>query len=140
MPTVYGSDIAALTDLPDPEIIVLEDDCAAFACARRWLTADGALQEIGETEQYDSIDVTEWLGGNIDLNDPSVINDLEAQATQVLYDEPYAQGGVQVTASYNGGKLTLTGIVKGAPGPFSLVIANGAAGVTADLILPGQTA
>jgi hypothetical protein len=138
MAIVYGSDIAALTDLPDPEVIVSEEACAAYACARRWLTPDGALQDIGETEQYDSIDVTEWLGDDIDLNDPTVINDLEAQATQVLLDEPYAKGGATVVATYAGGTLTLTGNVAGASGPFSLVVSNGAAGVTASLLLPGQ--
>lgn len=138
MPTVYGTDIAALLDLPDPEVTVSEDDCAAYACARRWLTPDGALQDIGETEQYDSIDVTEWLGDDIDLNDPTVLNDIETQATQVLLDEPYAKGGATVVATFAGGTLTLTGTVTGAPGPFALVVSNGAAGVTASLLLPGQ--
>jgi hypothetical protein len=139
MAIVYGTDIAGLLDLPDPEVTVSEDAAGAYACARRWLTPDGCLTDIGETEPYDSIDVTEWMGASIDLNSPSVLNDLVTQATQVLYAEPYAKGGVQVTATYLGGVLTLTGNVQGAPGPFSLVVANGAAGVTAKLLLPGQT-
>lgn len=137
MAIVYGIDIAALFDLPDPEILVSEEACAAYACARRWLTPDGALADIGETEQYDSIDVTEWLGASIDLNDPSILNDLESQATQVLLSEPYA-AGVVVTATYAKGQLTLTGMAAGASGPFALVVANGAAGVTGQLLLPGQ--
>lgn len=138
MAIVYGTDIAALFDLPDPEVMVSEEACAAYACARRWLTPDGALADIGETEQYDSIDVTEWMGASIDLHDPSVLNDLESQATQVLLSEPYAAGGVVVKATYAAGRLTLTGMITGSSGPFSLVLANGAAGVTGQLLLPGQ--
>lgn len=136
---LYGTDIAALFDLPDPEIAVSEAVCAAYACLRRWMTPDGALTDIGETEQYDSIDAIEWLGDDVDLNDPSTLNDLLSQATQVLLEEPYAAGAT-VTVTYTNGTLAMTAVVAGADGPFGLVFANGAAGVTAQILLPGLPA
>jgi hypothetical protein len=138
MSIVYGSDIQALFDLPDPEITCSEEVAAAYACARRWLTPDGALADVGETQQYDSFDVTEWLGSSVDLNDQAVLNDLSTQATQVLLDEPYAQGGVRVTATFAAGALKLTAQIAGASGPFALVVQNGTNGVTGKLLLPGQ--
>lgn len=136
---IYGSDIAALLDLPDPEVIVSEQTAAAYACARRWLTPDGALADIGETTHYDSIDVTEYMGASVNLNDRQVLDDLVSQATQVLMAEPYAQGGVRVTATFLGGALTLSAYIGDATNPaFALVLQNGANGVTGKLLLPGQ--
>lgn len=140
---IYGSDISALLDAPDPEIIVTEQQAAAIACAKRWLTPQDALTDVGETEDYDSLDVFEWMGASVNLSDTSVQDDLAAQATQVLQHEPYAQNGVKVTVTYsaapNGnGTLTLTAYIADSPGPFSLVLQNGTNGVTAALLMPGQ--
>jgi hypothetical protein len=138
MSILYGTDIQALFDLPDPEITCSEDVTGAYACARRWLTPINALNDIGEVEQYDSINVPDWLGSSVDLNDQTVINDLQAQATQVLLEEPFA-ANCAVTVTFAAGSLTLTAQVQGSTGPlFQLVIANGVAGVTAALLLPGQ--
>jgi hypothetical protein len=133
---VYGTDVQALADLPDPEVMCSEAAAAAYQCARRLLTASGALQDIGETQQYDSIDIREWLGARFGLSDSSVLTDLQAQATQVLLDDPFVQA-VQVTVSYAGGTLTLSVQVQGTQGPFAFVIATN--GVTTQLLLPGQT-
>lgn len=135
---VYGTDIQALFDLPDPEVICSEETNAAYACARRLLTPSGALTDIGEVQQYDSICVTDWLGGSYDLSNPAVLNDLQAQAQQVLLEEPFA-ANASVTVFYGGGVLSLYAQVQGQPGPlFTLVVTSGAAGVTAQLLLPGQ--
>lgn len=139
---LYGTDLQALFDLPDPEVMCSEEVNAAYACARRWITPDGALADIGETQQYASINVLDWLGGSFDLNDPSVLADLSSQATQVLLEEPFAAGAIATaTFSQNGASSTLklTAQVQGAPGPlFALVVTSGVAGVTAQLLLPGQ--
>lgn len=133
---VYGTDVQALYDLPDPEITCSEQTAAAYQCARRLLTPSGAMQDIGEVQQYDSIDVRDWLGGRFNLTDPAVLRDLEAQATQALLDDPFVTA-VTVSASYSAGTLTLSVQVQGAQGPFSFVLAVSA--VTTQLLLPGQT-
>lgn len=139
MAIVYGTDIQAIDDLPDPEVTCSESVNAAYACARRLMTPDGALADVGETQQYASVDVRSWLGGSYDLTDQSVINDLQMQATAALLEEPFAAGAnVQVT--FNGGTLKLIASIQGNPGPlFQLVLVNGAAGITTQLLLPGQT-
>jgi hypothetical protein len=136
---LYGTDLQALLDLPDPEIVCSEQVNAVYACARRWVTPDGELTLIGETQQYASICVLDWLGGSFDLNDPTVLNDLSAQATAVLLEEPFAANAI-ATATFGGGVLTLTAQVQGSPGPlFALVVANGVSGVTVQLLMPGQS-
>lgn len=139
MPIIYGTDIQAIDDLPDPEIVCSEIVNAAYACARRLMTPDGALADIGETQQYASVDVRSWLGGSYDLTDQSVLNDLQEQATAALLEEPFA-AGANVTVTFNGGTFKVTAQIQGNPGPlFQLVLANGAAGITTQLLLPGQT-
>lgn len=136
---IYGTDIAGITDMPDPEILVSEQVNAAYACARRLVTPQDALLDIGEIEQYDSIDIRQWLGTSFDLTDPSVITDLQAQAQSALLAEPFASG-VNVVVTFNAGALVLTATIGGNPGPFfQLVVSSGAAGVTAQLLLPGQS-
>jgi len=135
---VYGTTIQALTDLPDPAVLCSEVVAAAYACARRWATPPGALADIGEIEPYESIDVRDWLGSRFNLTDQSVLNDLERQATIALYDEPYVQSAT-VRVTFAAGILTLIGQVQGAQGPFTLVFAAGPAGVTAQILLPGQS-
>src|SRR4051812_48922007 len=136
---VYGTDLAAVDDLPDPEATVSEGDNAAYACARRLMTPDGALAEIGETEQYTSLDVHDWLGGSYDLTDRTVLDDLASQATAALQEEPFAAGaGIVVTVSFAAGVLTLVALVQGVTELFKLVVASGAAVVTSQMILPGQ--
>lgn len=136
MAAIYGLDLQGLFDLPDPEITCSEVTAAAYACARRWMTPSGALVEIGEVQQYDSIDVREWLGQRPGLSDPTVINDLQAQATQVLFDEQFVSGA-SVTVTFIAGLLTITAQIQGALGPFAVVLQTN--GVTAQLLLPGQT-
>jgi hypothetical protein len=134
---VYGTDIAAVDDLPDPDVVVSEELNAAYACARRLMTPDGALADIGETESYSSLDVREWLGGSYDLTDQSVLDDLASQCSEVLQEEPFALG-CSVTVTFARGALTITSFIGANRTLFSLVVASGAAGVTASLLLPGQ--
>lgn len=140
MTIVYGTELAAVDDLPDPEVLVSEEVAAAYACARRLMTPDGALADIGETEHYTSLNVRDWLGGSYDLSDPTTLDDLGSQATTVLQEEPFAAAnGIVVAVTFAEGELTVTALVEGTVALFALVVANGAAGVTAQLLLPGQS-
>jgi hypothetical protein len=134
----YGTTIQALTDLPDPPVLCSELVAAAYACAGRWVTPSGGLEDIGETEPYESFDIRDWLGGRFNLTDKSVLNDLERQATIALLDDPFVLSAV-VQVKFEARVLTLTGQVEGALGPFQLVLAAGADAVTVDVLLPGQT-
>jgi hypothetical protein len=133
---VYGTTVQVLDDLPDPCVLCSELVAAAYACARRWTIPSGAMTDIGETVQYDSFDVRDFLGGRFSLTDKSVLNDIQTQATQVLQDEPFAQV-VTVRVTYNAGTLSLTGQIQGANGPFPFVLNVNA--LTAQLLLPGQS-
>lgn len=134
MSTDYGTDVQALDDLPDPEVLCSGDLNVAYALARRWLTPTGALEEIGDPEPYDSIDVREWLGNRFSLTDRSVIDDLQTQAQQVLLGDPRVESAT-VVATYAQGTLTLTARGLGADGPFTLVLSVN--GVTASLLRGG---
>jgi hypothetical protein len=126
--TDYGTDIAALDDLQDPEVLVSGDFAVAYALARRWLTPYGALAEIGETVDYDSIDVRDWLGQRVDQ---ASLEDLEKQAGQVLLQDPRVLS-VDVTVQYSNATIILTGNVIGTNGPFRMVLSVD--GVSASLL------
>jgi hypothetical protein len=130
----YGTDLLALDDITDPEILVSGDLNVAYALARRWLTPTSALEEIGDPEPYDSIDVREWLGNRFSLQDRTVLDDLQTQAQQVLLGDPRVETAT-VTATFVRGVLTLNGQGTGAAGPFTLVLAVD--GVTAALLRGG---
>jgi hypothetical protein len=132
---VYGIDVQAITDLPDPEVLCSENACAAYQCARRLTTPSGAMQDIGEVVQYDSIDVRDWLGARFNLTDPSVQTDLQTQATQVLLEDPFVVAA-QVLVAFSAGVLSLTVQVQGANGPFGFVLQVSA--LTTQILLPGQ--
>lgn len=116
--TDYGTDIAALTDLPDPEVLVSGELNAAYANGRRLLTPTGALEEIGDLEEYDCVDVRDWVGTRQPNDD---VSDYEATATQVLTaDERNLTAIVDITIT--DGALTLTGSIVGTDGPFPFVL------------------
>jgi hypothetical protein len=115
---LYGSDVQALDDLPDPEVQVAGDLNVAYAIGRRWLSGEGVMQEIGDPEPYDCIDIRDWIGGN---GTAQTLADLETQATQVAEQDPRVLS-IDVTASYQTGRLSLTGEGQGTGGPFRLVV------------------
>lgn len=119
--TDYGADALALLDLPEVEIMGTGDIVVAYAIGRRWLTPSGALEEIGDTEPYDSIDVREWLGRRFKVGDRSVLDDLQTQAAQVALGDLRVRS-ITVAATFTAGVLTLRGAGQGAKGPFSLVL------------------
>lgn len=135
MSTDYGTDVLALDDVEDPEVLASGDLNVAYALARRLLTPTGALEEIGETEPYDSIDVREWLGNRFRLTDRSVLDDLQTQAAQVLGADPRVETVDSVVVTYAQGTLTLTARMSGAAGPFALILSVN--GVSASLLRGG---
>ncbi len=114
----YGIDIAALDDLPDPEQLVGGELNAAYACARRMLTPDDAMEEIGEPSEYDSFDMRDYLGSRAD---DSVTADVESNTEQVL---PQDARVLSATASstFVSGLLSTTVQANGQNGPFPLVL------------------
>lgn len=125
---LYGTDVQALNDLPDPEVLCSGDLNVAYALARRLANDPDAMEEIGDTNEYDAINMNDWLGGDFDLTDRTVLDDLQQQATQVLYKDPRALT-VIVQATYSQGTLALNVQGDGSNGPFSFVVT--ADGVTA---------
>ncbi len=135
--TLYGTDVQALDDLPDPEVLASGDLNVVYALARRLAQDPDALEEIGDTNEYDSINLNDWLGGDFDLTDRSVLDDIQQQATQVLLKDPRVLS-VTVQAAYATGTLTVVVKGQGSEGPFSFVLAVSADGVQAPFtgILP----
>lgn len=120
--TLYGTDVQAFNDLPDPEVLCSGDINVANALARRLGQDPDAMEEIGDTNEFDAINLNDWLGADFDLNDPSVRDDLQQQATQVLYKDPRVLT-VTVQATFATGTLKVSVQGQGADGPFSFILA-----------------
>lgn len=137
MATSLGVDIAAVDDLPDPELYVSEQQNVAYAMMRRWLTDTNGMSDVGETEDYACINVRNWLGGSYDFTDASTLADLEQQATQVQLNVDPRVTACAVVASYAGGTLALSAQGYGPNGPFNFVLQ--VSQLTTQLLFPGQT-
>lgn len=119
MATVYGTDIRALDDLPDPEELCSEEENAAYAIARRHASGEGCLEEIGDEAPYDCFDIEELLDQDVD---DTLRQRLELRSTQVTEDDEYvvsASSEARVTAA-NAVELSIK--AEGGEGPFDLVI------------------
>lgn len=119
MSTDYGTDLAAVDDLPDPDAYATGAQDVAYALARRLLTGDGALAEIGETVPYTSIDVREYLGAR--GMDAATVDRLQSDATKALREDPRV-ATVGVVANFGAGVLTVSVSGTGTAGPFSFVL------------------
>jgi hypothetical protein len=113
-----GVDVAALDDLPDPEVLVSGALNRAYALARRLLNPTGCLEEIGDFEAYDSIDVREWLG---DRPNATTLRSRETQAAQVLGADPTVTS-VDVTVTYLAGAVRIAVEAEGQDGPTAFVL------------------
>jgi hypothetical protein len=133
----YGTDIAAVDDLPDPEQTVSGTQNVAYAMARRWLTPTGGMTDVGETEDYPCIDTRQWLGGSFDFTDASTLADLEQQAQAVLLGSDPRISSCAVTATYGKGSLSLSAQGFGPQGPFNFVLQ--VSQLTTQLLFPGQS-
>lgn len=131
MATDYGTDVQALDDLPDPEVLVSGPLNVAYAMARRLCQDADVLEEIGDDEEFDSINLNDWMGGDYDINDPSTIDDIQQQVTQVLLKDVRV-ASVTVKATIVAGLLQVAAQGFGAAGPFGFVITID--GVSAPLI------
>lgn len=129
--TLYGTDVQALFDLPDPEVLCSGDLNVAYALARRLANDADAMAEIGDTNEYDAINLNDWLGSDFDLTNRTVTDDLQQQAQQVLLKDPRVLTAI-VQATYATGTLTVQVNGQGADGPFSFVLSVN--GVTAPLL------
>jgi hypothetical protein len=128
---LFGTDIQALNDLPDPEVLCSGDLNVAYALARRLSQDSDAMAEVGDTDEYDAINLADWLGGDFDLTNRTVIDDLQQQCKQVLLKDPRVLD-VRVQASYTSGTLNVS--VAGTAsngGPFSFILPITSSGVQA---------
>lgn len=119
MATDYGTDIEALTDLPDPEVLCSGERNAAHAQARRLLTPDGAMEDVGDLSAYDSLDLREWFGKRPSAADKA---SLDASVKTVLQADARARS-VASRVDITAGELTVTSRTAGDDGPFGLVLA-----------------
>lgn len=118
MATDYGTDIQAIADLPDPELLCSGETNRACAIARRLLTPYGALEEIGEEAEYRSIDLRDCLGRRYTADE---LRALEAEVEAVIADDPTVVSA-RVTLSFGANTLTVAVAAEGAEGPFDLVL------------------
>lgn len=123
----YGTDVQALDDLPDPEVLVSGDVNVGYALGRRLLTPPGAMDEIGE-EEYDSIDLRGNLGARMSTQD---VADLRSDASRALSADERVDD-VSVDIDHVTGGLELAVTATGDAGPFRLVVSVD--GVSATLL------
>ena len=130
---LYGTDVQAMDDLPDPEVLCSGDVNVAYALTRRLFNDPEAMEEIGITSEYDAINLNDWIGGTYNLNDRTVLDDLQQQATQAIYKDPRVDT-ITVTATYVAGVLSVSVAGDGSDGPFSFVVSVSSDGVTAPFL------
>src|SRR5688572_26938929 len=113
-----GVDVKALDDLPDPEEIAAGDLNVAHARGRLLLQPDDALEEIGDDEDCDSIDLRDYLGESMDDEE---LEELEARVNQILSRDPRVET-VEASVTLTGGALRVEADGNGSEGPFSFVL------------------
>ena len=118
MATDFGTDVAAISDLPDPENLIGGIGNVAYAVARRWLTQSGALVEIGDTAQYTCFDIRDYFGARITA---STITEIEGLCIAAAGDDPRVQS-VSASVSFLSGVIRVSASVTTADGPFDFVL------------------
>jgi hypothetical protein len=116
--TDYGIDVAGVLDWPDPEELASGPANLANALARRLLTPEGALLDVGDEEPYDSIDLRDWLASHPSSGDLDALN---TAMHQVLSQDERVDT-VSAVATFTAGVLTVNVSGQGAAGPFAFVL------------------
>jgi len=127
MATDYGTDLAALDDLPETDQLVSGELNAAYAVARRWLTPSGGLSDAGDTSAYESFDVREYLGRRLPLDasgnlDAATRNEIEQRAVRCAKGDVERVRSATVSVTFSKGMLSMRAQVVGADGPFTFVL------------------
>lgn len=117
--STYGTDLRALNDLPDPEELCSGEENAAYAIARRHSSAEGCLDEIGDSEPYDSFDIEDYFGANFDETTRDAI---EQRSGQVARADEFVQSAKSEVSISTAGVISLEVAAQGADGPFDFVI------------------
>ena len=118
MATDFGTDVAAITDLPDPENLISGVYNVAYAVARRWLTQSGALVDIGDTAQYTSFDLRDYFGARVTS---SVVGEIEGLCVASASEDPRVEA-VSVKVTFVSGVIRVSASVTTADGPFDFVL------------------
>ena len=119
MTDLYGTDVAAIAGLPDPEQLVSGALGVAYALARRLLEPSDCYDEVGDTEPYSSVDLRDYLGART-ASDPRAAAERDAAA--VIAADPRVLSST-VTTTLAGGLLTTTVQGTSTAGPFGFVLA-----------------
>lgn len=127
MPSVYGTDVRALTDLPDPEELCSGDENAAYAVARRHASGEGCMAEIGDDAPYDCFDVEDMLDRDSDDRTRAAV---ERRSGQVTEDDAFVESSTSVATLSDEGALELEVSAEGVEGPLRLVISVDKLGIT----------
>ena len=129
--TDFGTDLQALTTLPDPEIFVSGHANVAYGIARRWLTPYGAWDEIGYPDQVTTLDLREQLGARLSPDDLTL---LQAQLEESATEDERVQS-IDLSVTFSDGTLTVDATPTTADGPFHFILSVSA--VSASLIYQG---
>ena len=121
MATDFGTDVAALTDLPDPEALISGVSNVGYAVARRWLTQGGALAEIGDTVPYTCFDIRDYLGARVTT---STVSEIQNLCVASASEDPRVLA-IVVTVTIGGGKIVVSATVTTSSGPFDFVLSVG---------------
>lgn len=133
MATDYGVDVAALDDLPDPEVLTTETENVAYGVGRSWLTPQDGLSDVGYEGPYTSLDLRDYLGARLP---PGQVAVLQRQLEAIALQHPDV-ASITVTVAFAGGSISVTARGTGADGPFAFVVNVDA--VTSTLLLEGPT-
>jgi hypothetical protein len=132
--TDYGTGIQALDDLPDPVRLCSGATNAAYRAARRLLQRADAYEEIGVVEEYDCLDLRDYLGRRMSLQD---VRDLENACEQVLSEDKFI-ATVTVSATLSANQISVEVRAEGSEGSFGFVLNVTNAGFTIRIFFPGE--
>lgn len=117
----YGTDVNAVLDRPDPETLATGTRNLANRLARRLLTTNGALTDIGDEAQYDTLNLRDWLAARPSGSD---IGNLNTSMQQILAQDEEVDT-VTASATWAAGVLSVTVNGVGSAGPFEFLLTIG---------------
>lgn len=118
MATDYGTDLAALDDLPLSDAYVSGADALVQALVHRLLTPEDGYGDCGDPDAFVSLDLREYLGARMSESDR---RSLEARAATVLSQDDRVDS-VTVSISVTAKEVVVEFSGEGTEGPFSHVL------------------
>jgi len=113
----YGTDVMALDDLPDPEVLVSGELNVAYAMVRGIIEPSTAHLEIGDPEPPRTVNIKDYLAKRMNQAD---VQTAEVQVERSAIDDDRVKSASS-TVTQTGEKLTVTIAAQGQNGPFTAV-------------------